>query len=184
MLRFAQASPEVVPAASGDMMNYAGLITASLLLATGPPLAQPTPPPDFGFRFTASPCNSYTLDTFQNTYSQTMGRERPISIPLTLSPKQMAAIYEDIVKIDFFAYPTQFSGVVEEATERSTTSPSTTYHLEVRNAGVVHEVIWNDGEGPLTESAKRLSGLLKLIDGVLTSHPKVKRLPRAQVVCM
>ena len=74
MLRFAPGSPEAVPAASGDMMNYAGLITASLVLAIGPALAQPTPPPDFGFRFTASVCTSYKLDTFQNTYSQTMGR--------------------------------------------------------------------------------------------------------------
>jgi hypothetical protein len=95
----------------------------------------------------------------------------------------MAAIFEAIVKIDFFAYPERFRGVREEGV-LSMKEPSTTYHLEVRNAGIVHAVTWDDGEGPWSEPANRLSTLFKLIERFLDNHPAVKRLPPSEAVCL
>jgi len=50
-------------------------------------------PADFAFRFESKPCATTTLDTYTNTYTRVETGEATISNPLTLSPKQMAAVY-------------------------------------------------------------------------------------------
>jgi hypothetical protein len=62
--------------------------------------------------------------------------------------------------------------------EQTTTVPYNTYHLEVRNAAVVHAVSWKDAYKPITAEAERLRDLFSMVLGFIHEHPEFKRLPR------
>jgi hypothetical protein len=111
--------------------------------------------------------------------------EGTISIPLTLSPTQMSAVYREIVNIRFFDYQSDFKRVAPRpGGEISITSPSTTYRLEVRSVGMTHTVTYDDLLGPRSEEADRLLNLFKMIDGVINDFPEVKRLPPLRFHCL
>jgi hypothetical protein len=96
----------------------------------------------------------------------------------------MAVVHEEIVKIGFFSYQTDFRRVVPgPGGEIATTSPSTTYRLEVRSAGVTHTVTYDDKSSPRSEEADRLLNLFKLIDGLINDLPDVKRFPPLRFHC-
>jgi hypothetical protein len=151
-------------------------------LGAGRPAGQP--PDDFAFKFDFTPCATNTLDTYRNTYTRELGPgQSPVSIPRTLSPEQMAAVYDALGKIAFFDYPSMFPGGSRTQGEITTISPSTSYRLEVRSAGVVHVVRWDDKSFPRSEEASRLLRVLDLIDGFVNDRPEVKRLPQPRVAC-
>jgi hypothetical protein len=165
-------------------VNVRQLIAAAFLVSVAASRQPQGPVTDFAFRFEYKPCAANTLDTYKNVYIRDMGPDaQPISIPLTLSSEQLAAVEARILNIRFFEYPTDFRGVQPGLAETSTTRPSTTYRLEVRRVGAVHTVEFDDAHTPRSEEAKRLLELFNVIIGFIDDHPDVKRLPRPRAAC-
>jgi hypothetical protein len=162
------------------MLNVRQLLAAALLMVGVAASRRPQElGADFAFRFEYNHCGAYTLDTSKNVYSRDTGPgAEPISIPLTLSSGQLAAVEARIDNIHFFEYPTDFKGVPPGLVETITTTPSTTYRLDVRRVGAVHTVAWDDAPTPRSEEANRLLELFNFIIGFIDEHPDVKRLPR------
>jgi hypothetical protein len=131
---------------------------------------------DFAFRFRFGCGAPDTLDTFKGSFT----RELPstsITIPLSLSREQIRAISAAVETIRFFDYPTQFTGLRADADEVTTTTPSEKYRLEVRSAGRMHTVSWDDKTTPSSEEAIRLRELFQLMIGFVLERPAVKKLP-------
>jgi len=166
--------------------DYRDAEKAGILRALGDGVPPGQPPADFAFKFDFKPCVTNTLDTYRNIYTREMGLgDPPVSIPLTLSTEQMAAVYDAIGSIGFFNYPTKFLGVKPTATDEITVKgPSTTYRLEVRSSGVMHVVSWDDRFFPHTEEASRLLKLFDLINGIVNDRPEVKSLPVSRAGCL
>ena len=157
-----------------------------ILRAMGVGAPPDQPPADFAFKFDFKPCVTNTLDTFSNVYTREMGLgDPPVSIPLTLSTEQMAAVYDAIGSIGFFNYPSKFLGVKPTATDETIARhPFTTYRLEVRSSGLMHIVSWDDQFSPHTEEAIRLLKVFDLINGIVNDRPEVKRLPVSRAGCL
>jgi hypothetical protein len=144
---------------------------------------------DFGLRFGFEPCYprvTESLDTFTGVFTANLGGEpaRTVTTPLSLTSDQMTAIYATLENLRVFEYPSTFLGVLAGADEVTTTRPSPTYHLDVRNGGVVHSVSWTDAYKPSSVEADRLRDLLSLLRGFIHEHPAFKRLPPPTVGCM
>ena len=167
-------------------MNLSGFLTAAVFVVIGSAAPQQLvePTADFAFRYEFKPCQTHTLDTYANKYTRLGGNDPSFSIPFTLSPLQTAAVYQEIANIRFFDYPTDFKGVLLGAGETTTTSPSTAYRLEVRSAGIIHTVAYDDRYGPRSQEANRLLNLFDLVNGFIKDNPDVKRLPAPRVNCM
>jgi hypothetical protein len=151
---------------------------------------------DFGFRFEVGSCPGppvkdlpngviERLDTFTGVFTENLGGEpaRSVTAKISLTDAQMTTIYRTIESIRFFDYPSTFVGVPAGLQEFITTTPSNTYRLEVRNAGVVHGVSWNDGHKPTTVEADRLRDLFSMVLGFIHDHPEFKRLPPRTIGC-
>ena len=95
----------------------------------------------------------------------------------------MRTIYQDLEKIRFFDYPSPFNGVPSSDIVVATTTPASTYRLEVRNGGVVHTVVWKDAYSPTTVEADRLRTVLSTIIGFIHDQPNFKQLPRPMGGC-
>jgi hypothetical protein len=92
--------------------DYRDAEETGTLRALGDGVPPGQPPADFAFKFDFRPCLTNTLDTYRNIYTRELGLGAPpVSIPLTLSTEQMAAVYDAVVSIGFFNYPTTFLGV-------------------------------------------------------------------------
>ena len=89
----------------------------------------------------------------------------------------MRAISEAVGKIGFFDYPAKFSGGRAGVDEVISVKPAFMYRFEVRRAGRLHTVTWDDGTLPASAEAIRLGKLFELLMGFITEHPDVKRLP-------
>jgi hypothetical protein len=97
----------------------------------------------------------------------------------------MAAVYDALGGIGFFDYPSAFRGVSPTATgETITVAPSRSYRLEVRRAGVVPSVTWDDRSLSHLEEASRLLQVFDLINRFVNERADVKRLPVSRAACM
>jgi hypothetical protein len=141
---------------------------------------------DFGFRFDVGDCLGESLDTFTGMFTKDLGGSprRSVTAHIVLPRANMTAIHDRIETIHFFDYPSDYSGVPLGTFEATTTNPSSTYRLEVRNSGVVHAVRWKDAYSPTTLEASRLRALLAMIAGFVHDHPAYKRLPHSGMACM
>jgi len=140
---------------------------------------------DFAFRFRVGDCLPERLDTFSGTFTKDLGGYPPqlATTRLALTNAQMTDIFRTIEEIRFFEYPASFVGIAAGAAEIVKTIPSPTYRLEVRNAGVVHTVTWEDAYKPTTAEADRLRNLFEMIIGFIHAHEDYKRLPPVLVGC-
>jgi hypothetical protein len=134
---------------------------------------------DFGFRFEVGDCSTERLDTFSGIFTKNLGGwpARIVTAPIVLTDAQMSTIYRTIERIRFFDYPSTFVGVPAGVHEVTRTVPYNTYRLEVRNAGVVHAVVWKDADKPTTAEADHLRDLFSMVLGFIHEHPEFKRLP-------
>jgi hypothetical protein len=166
-------------------LAYENAEQAGLIRDLGPGQPPGQPAADFGFHFEFKRCQTNTLDTDGNTYTRELGLGEPsVSIPLTLTREQMRAVYDEVLNIGFFDYPTLFwGGVVSTTGEASYVHPSTSYRLDVRNAGIVHTVSWDDRSRPRSEEANRLLKLFDIINGFVNDRPEVKNLPVSRGGC-
>lgn len=135
---------------------------------------------DFNFRFEVGECLTERLDTFSGDFTRNRGGAPPSmdTVKLALTEVQMSVIYRGIENIRFFDYPAVLVGVSPDAKVITETAPSFAYRFEVRNAGAVHAVAWNDSRKPTTVEADRLRELFSMIRGFIHDHPAFKRLPR------
>jgi hypothetical protein len=140
---------------------------------------------DFNFRFEYGACLTERLDTFSGDFTRNRGGSPPLmdKVKLALTDVQMSAIYRTIEDIRFVDYPAVFVGVSPDAKMITETGPSSTYRFEVRNAGVVHAIVWHDSRKPTTAEADRLRELFSMIRGFIHDHPAFKRLPPALGGC-
>jgi hypothetical protein len=162
------------------------LVLVALLLFGASPYPVAAQSGDFNFRFEFGSCLVERLDTFDGTFTQ--GDPGPparvATAHIVLTDAQMSAIYRAIENIRFFDHPAVFVGVRPGAVETLHISPSYTYRFEVRNAGVVHTVSWDDADKPTTVEADRLRDFFSMVRGFIYEHPEFKRLPRQMVGCM
>jgi hypothetical protein len=165
------------------------ILAASLVAACGAPAPSATPLPtrvyasepeaNFALYVNYGACLAETLDTFQGTFSRSMcPPDPPVTISFTLSAEEMRTIYLEMVKIDFFGYPDQFSVVVPEGTVYCQVTPSESYHLKVRNGGVEKELHWTDDiVEPTTQEADQLRAFLKMIIDIIHGHAELRLVP-------
>jgi len=132
---------------------------------------------DFNFRFEGGVCFTEKLDTLTGDFTRIWGMPPSgDTVKLSLTDAQMSTIYRAIENIRFFDYPAVFLGVSPDAKVIAETGPSFTYRFEVRNAGVVHAVLWTDSGKPTTVEADRLRDLFSMIRRFIHDHPTFKRL--------
>lgn len=145
----------------------------------------PAPAADFAFIFEFSWCNPDIVDTFNNTYTQKNLTETWATTPLTLTDTEMAAIYQKMVEVNFFAYPEQYRPQFADGSY-SGNIPALLYKFTVRNAGQTKIVEWADADTspPYNEEARRLKELGDFIIAVTQAHPEVTQLPERQVACL
>jgi hypothetical protein len=141
---------------------------------------------DFDFRFEFGSCLVERLDTSNGTFTQGVPGPSPRRIAtakMALTDAQMSAIYRAIENIRFFDYPAIFVGVRPGLVETAHISPGYKFRFEVRNAGVVHTVSWDDSSKPTTVEADRLRDFFTMVRDLIYDHPEFKRLPRPNVGC-
>ena len=177
-------------------MNRIGPITvaflvlaAAFLTACGAALPSATPLParvyapepeaNFALYFSYGSCLSESVDTFQGTFTRSMCLpDPPVTVSFSLSAEELQAIYREMARIDFFGYPDQFSVVVPEGAVVGRVTPSTSYHLRVRNGEVEKELHWTDDIfEPTTQDADRLRAFLKKLIDIIHQRPELKQVP-------
>jgi hypothetical protein len=136
-------------------------------------------PTDFAVRYEVGDCRAERFDSSIGAYVRPLFVEsgpQPLTARIVLSDFQMQTIYKMIEDIGFFKYPAQLKAVPPDALETITTSPSSTYRLEVRSRGVTHAVSWTDAYKPTTPEWDRLHALGRTIIGYVHDHLEFKRL--------
>jgi len=158
------------------------------------PLVQPVSPVnamtaqpanDFALIFEYGACMTDRLDTFRGDFTQNMLGELDVMTPLTLTLSDKVSIYQKMVAIDFFSYPSHYeipmplSGTVSEVV------PANHYLFIVRNQGQTKAVEWLDNiVEPKRAEADRLCELAKLLMEMIREKPEVKHLPPSKSVCV
>jgi hypothetical protein len=155
------------------------LLAATLLVA-----AQATgPAEDFAFRVESFDCPLGLIDTFTGTYRRRIagrvsGSPSDVSIPLVLTSEQRSEIFEAIIKMGFFDFPSVFN-------PPRVMNPNVhlgNYVLRVRNAGVHHTIWWTPrswtaNPSLISQEERRRNELMSTIFRVVEAHPLVQRLP-------
>jgi hypothetical protein len=109
-----------------------------------------------------------------------------ITTSFTLSQDDLTRIYEEMRRINIFAYPSEYVIDTEGANQVGTITPTTTYTFTVRNAGNMHTVRWNDNiiVEPYPKSAEQLQTLGTLIINIVRQQPAIQQLPQPDGACL
>jgi hypothetical protein len=161
-------------------MQRADLVSLVLMFTLSVPAAgqaPENPSRDFGFRFEYGLCTSEVLDTFKGVFTREMKPAPDLSVPLTLEAESLTEIRRAIAEARFFEYPSEFRPGVPNF------APGYRYRLTVQEAGRRHSVFWHDNAKPSTSEADRLRRLFTVMRQMISAHPKVQQLPRANAAC-
>ena len=136
------------------------------------------PSPDFAFAFAAIWCGqSDQLDTFAGTFTHFVpdGHYRAgiRTIPASLTPGEMRAVYRQMIAIDLFSYPTTLSLL---GTGRF--GPAADYNFRVRHNGRTQYVHWTASNSTPTTQEQDLGRLVRTISDILRAYPEVRAVPR------
>jgi hypothetical protein len=172
-------------------LNRTLLAISFAVAVANPPresFAQQDLPADFAIRFEFGTCVTTVLDTFTGVYESRIkgGTDQPVLLPLTVGSDVLTAIHQAVIDARFSEYPSEFrvaprvgpSGIQEVMT----VTPVDSYRLDVRSAGVRHEVSWQDSNRISTPEADRLRALFSKLKEVVRSLPEVKLL-RGGTLC-
>lgn len=152
-----------------------------------PPVSSPsTSAANFNLTFKYGVGAENVLDTFQHTYTADMVVDPDVTIPLVLSNNELDLIYQKMMEIDFFSYPTIFNIPNPKGIS---VIPYPTYYFKVAYNGQTKELTWEDKTGysdpvPSTsavykdEEAEKLKDLINLIYKILGSKEEMKKLPK------
>lgn len=121
------------------------------------------------------------IDTFNGFVTKDLIADRDTTIRLVLSDAEMDTVYRAALAIGVFDYADS------EATRGGPPPPvpSTWARLKLRAGNVTKELHWGEG-CTLTKSGaadiSRLFELIRLIQGIVVSHPEYRTLPTARGV--
>ena len=172
-------------------MNY-GKLAVALTLAVLPtscaspvmPAATAQTPADFALMFEYGMCGTDILDTFANTYTKDMLVEPPVEVPLALSVAELQAIYNKMVEIDFYSYPSDFQIAAPNDQIVAHVTPAMSYRFTVRKGGQFKIVRWTDDIPESADpKAEKLRELARFILQVVQSHVEALQLSTPSAVC-
>ncbi len=139
----------------------------------------------FVFRYRAcGPNDLDVLDTANGTLVHTpIAETASVTVPLRLTDVELDTIYEKIVSISFFGYPSNF--VIPDEYRRGMHSPTSAYQLNVTNGSMTNKVTWTDDiiADPAYTEAVHLRELMDLIQEIIRSHPEYQLLPKPKARC-
>ncbi len=148
--------------------------------------AAPTRASNFALIFRERPCGPtdvYVLDTAHSRLVFTaLGETTAITIPFQLSPGQTDAIYQNVLAINFFNYPSELR--IRDDQIQQMVTPAPTYYLSITNGTKTNSVQWTDDvTEPKHAEVERFRELIRLIEQTIELHPEVHQLPQAKVAC-
>ena len=100
-----------------------------------------------------------------------------ITISFQLSDSEINEVFQKIMTIDFFSYPSNF--VIPDKYLSVTETPISSYELSAANGTLTNTVHWTTGGFVQSEyeNANQLWELLMFIKSIMRSHPEYKQLP-------
>jgi len=167
------------------------LIYSSIFLATGcSKLSLPEKvvrSENFSFVFRQTPCGSTPLDIFDSSKNQLthtpIGEKEPIVISLQLTDKELEAIYQKAMGINFFNLPDKLAP--PDNMVHITSAPAGTYELIITNGENNHSVYWKSNiiTDPLFDEADQFLDLIFFIDKIIRSQKEYQQLSEPRVGC-
>ena len=102
------------------------------------------PANDFALIFEYRACGTDRLDTFRGDFTQDRLIESPMTTPITMTLSDKISIYQKMLDINFFSYPSHYT--IPPAADGSITQviPATHYLFIVRNQDQTKTVEWLD----------------------------------------
>jgi hypothetical protein len=137
---------------------------------------------DFVFTF-----DEGELDTFKGTFKKYIyldGRP-PAAATLVLSAEEKNTIKEKMIGIDFFNYPTAYSGNQTNTIEGRVIIPKAAYYFKVKYNNTFKELTFTDSMFFYYPDVPRVMYLKELVDLVMftfQSHDEYKKLPPQQQI--
>jgi hypothetical protein len=119
------------------------------------------------------------LDTLNGTYTKDMVSAVSLTISLSLTQGELDSIYNKMLEIDFFNYPSTFYVAVAPSATTTMVTPSQSYYFRATNGSQVKELFWDDKILNQDSQASRLRSLIQLIKDIVTSKDAYKTLPPA-----
>jgi hypothetical protein len=135
------------------------------------------PPSDFDFRFRYGICSTNELDTFTGWFSRELADGPSAMAPLSLGAGRMRHLYQTVLKINFFKYPSTFGSDPSRLPAFMTGAVVKKYQMNVRSDGKMHSVQWDDDEsdqGSQADGLRRLFGWAVLF---INEAAEAKHLP-------
>lgn len=118
------------------------------------------------------------LDTFQNTFTKDMVEDSPITVALSLSQEDMDVIYQKMVEINFFDFPTDFNDRIPPNQVTTTiVTPGDIYYFNVQIGQNTKEVYWDAGRVYNDEQASDFESLIRLIIEIIQTKDEYKQIP-------
>lgn len=155
-------------------------IVLSVLL---PVQAPRKPPGDFDFRFRYGVCSTVELDTFTGWFTGELPDGTPAMAQLSLNASQMAHLYDLVTQIDFFNYPSIFKAEQGQPLRMKGSPFIVKYQMEVRSAGRIHSVQWDDDQTATGPQADGLRRLFSWAIAFIIDRPEVTRLALSAERC-
>lgn len=142
-------------------------------------------PADFAFSLTYGACLTETLDTFQGTFTRSLGKEKaPVSIELRLKPEEMQALYGEMMRMQLFDYPDYFQSERPQGQMPKLITPAIHYQLQVRSEGKIKTLDWVDEVRPGGAQAEQLRDFFNRLLKQLRDNPEIQRLPVPDEACL
>ena len=106
------------------------------------------------------------------------------TISFHLTEDEKNEVFQKIMFIDFFSYPSDF--VIPDKYISITETPTTSYELSVTNGAETNTVHWTTGGLAQSEyeKANQLWALFRFIVSIIYNHPEYKQLPEPSVMCI
>lgn len=118
------------------------------------------------------------LNTIKGIFIKDMVNKEPVWTKLDFTQEEMDAIYEMMVKIDFFSYPTGFKPTIKSGTV-VTQTPFMVYYLDFQNKSCTKRVYWNDQYINTGDAQhQNLNQLARLILFTIKAKPEYEKLPK------
>jgi hypothetical protein len=133
-------------------------------------------PKEFGFEFRYGVGGKNILNTFNGTFTRDMVVDKPITIELRLSEKQLTEIKNKMTDVGLLNYPNKLnskpiSTVVGEQ------MPFETYHFKTRIGNETKELTWEDRYIVSSGEFMKTRELTALIKKIIQNSPEYKKLP-------
>lgn len=143
------------------------------------------PAPNFAFSFGYGACQiTRVLNTFDNTFTQYSLNSPPITTTFTLTADERTAIYQHMIAINLFGYPSTYKIPVPDTDLRIISAPHPHYEFTLRNDTIRKTIAWEDEiSRPTSVEADNLRRLIAFLKQTIERHSEVQRLPPLVEAC-